>query len=186
MFITAVSGECFIGFLNHNNIKAELVDVPETLWCGAAAYADDNESEPDIPALLEKYQQNCRYPKHKLANPNWSCCISIDYIKEGKAPRGIMFAQQVMSEMQNAAHDVFRMPQSRYIRLVCTNETARAAFGRDGCEVYELFGVIKDALPDLGYRVGTNGAQEIEMYDFGAGLSYAYVPVEAIPKNGRI
>lgn len=44
--------------------------------------------------------------------------------------------------------------------------------------MWELFGVIKDALDELGYRIGTNGAQEIEMYNHGAGLAYAYVPVE--------
>ena len=44
--------------------------------------------------------------------------------------------------------------------------------------MFELFGVIKDALNDLGYQVGTNGAQEIEMYNHGAGLAYAYVQVE--------
>ena len=54
----------------------------------------------------------------------------------------------------------------------------KAAFGKESCEVYELFGVIKDHLDEHGYDIGTNGAQEIEMYNHSAGISYAYVQVK--------
>jgi len=70
------------------------------------------------------------------------------------------------------------MPESLYIRLACTKDVAQTAFGRDECGVWELFGVIKDALDGLGYKIGTNGAQEIEMYNHCVGLAYAYVQVE--------
>ena len=90
----------------------------------------------------------------------------------------MVFSQQVTSDEQNPVHDIYRMPESLYIRLLCTKEAAQDAFGQDGCKAFELFGVIKDALRDLEYQVGTNGAQEIEMYNHGAGLAYAYVQVE--------
>lgn len=156
--------------------KGKMVFVPATIWCGSVAFAPNLTDEPDIAALLQKYQQNCQYPKLHRANPDWDNAISINYWQESKAPRGMMFSQQVTSDEQNSAHDIYRMPQSLYIRHSCTSKVAQAALG--GCEVYELFGIIKDALDDLGYNVGANGAQEIEMYNHGAGLAYAYVQVE--------
>ena len=178
MFTTAIHGETLVKTILHNNIPMELIQVPATIWCGSIAYAPNLTDEPDIPALLQKYQANCQYPKLHRANPAWDNCISIDYWQEGKVPRGMVFSQQVTSDEQNPAHDIYRMPQSLYIRLACTKEVSQAAFRKDECGVWELFGVIKDALNTLGYRFAENGAQEIEMYNHGAGLAYAYVPVE--------
>ena len=185
MFTTAIHGETLIKTILHNGIPMELLRVPPTIWCGSITYATNLTDEPDIPALLAKYQANCQYPKRHRANPEWDNCISIDYWQEGRVPRGMVFSQQVTSEEQDSAHDIYRMPESLYIRLACTKEAAQAAFGREECGVWELFGVIKDALDALGYRIGTNGAQEIEMYNHGAGLAYAYVPVEAIEHKGE-
>ncbi len=178
MFTTAIYGESLIKSITHNNVHMELIHVPSTMWCGSIAYASNLTDEPDIPALLAKYQANCQYPKLHLVNPAWSNCISIDYWQEGRVPRGMVFSQQVTSDEQDPAHDIYRMAESLYIRLACTKEVAQAAFGKDGCGVWELFGVIKDALDELGCKIGTNGAQEIEMYNHGAGLAYAYVQVE--------
>ena len=178
MFTTAIHGESLIRIINYHNIPLELVFVPETIWCGSIAFASNPTDEPDIPALLAKYQENCQFPKLHTANSEWSNCISIDYWQEGKVPRGMVFSQQVTSDEQNPVHDIYRMPESQYIRLACTKEVAQTAFGKDECGVWEMFGVIKDALDDLGYQVGTNGAQEIEMYNHSAGLAYAYVQLE--------
>lgn len=70
------------------------------------------------------------------------------------------------------------MLKSLFVRVANTQEVAKAAFDKDSCELYELFGVIKDSLNENGYVVGTNGAQEIEMYNHGADLFYAYLQVE--------
>lgn len=179
MFTTAIYGESLVKTICHNGISMELVQVPATIWCGSIAFADNLTDEPDIPALLANYQANCPHPKQHRANPEWDNCISIDYWQEGKVPRGMMFSQQVTDDEQDPVHDIYRMPRSLYIRLICNSETARAAFGRAECGVWELFGVIKDTLEPLGYHFAGNGAQEIEMYNHGAGLAYAYVPVEA-------
>lgn len=183
MFTTAICGESLIKSLTHNGIPMELLRVPATIWCGSIAYAPNLTDEPDIPALLAKYQANCQYPKLHRANPEWDNCISIDYWQEGKVPRGMVFSQQVTSDEQSPVHDIYRMPESLYIRLCGSKETSKAAFGKEECGVWELFGVIKDALDELGYKIGTTGAQEIEMYNHGAGLAYAYVPVETIEQK---
>ena len=54
-----------------------------------------------------------------------------------------------------------------------TPETARAAFDKDECGVWELFGVIKDFMSEVGYEFN-DCASEIEMY--GPDAAYAYVP----------
>ena len=71
------------------------------------------------------------------------------------------------------------------IRLSVLCRILTPAFGKEECGVWELFGVIKDALDELGYKIGTTGAQEIEMYNHGAGLAYAYVPVETIEQKEK-
>ena len=177
MFIEAISGEKPVEKFCCKGIWFEVVSCPAAFWCRTLGYAQNCTDEPDIGGLLRKYQALCDVPKLGAVKPEWSCAISIDYWKNGESPRGMMFAQQVLTDKQDMRHDVYAMPESVFIRAANTAETAQAAFGRDACEVYELFGVIKDILDECGYVFGANGAQEIEMYNHGAGLCYAYVPV---------
>ncbi len=183
MFTIAIHGETLVKAFTYNNIPMELVQVPATIWCGAIAYAPNLTDEPDIGGLLQKYQSLCHIPKEDRANPDWSCAISIDYWQDGAVPCGMMFAQQVLSDKQDPAHDLYRMPASLYIRAAGTKAVAQAAFGKEECELYELFGVIKEAMEAEGYVIGTNGAQEIEMNDHTKyGMPdrpcFAYVQVE--------
>lgn len=183
MFVTSIRGEKLIKEVVCNNITFEVVSCPATIWCGALAYAPNCTDEPDIGGLLQRYQKCDAIAKEELANPEWSCAISINYWQEGGAPRGMMFAQQVLTEKQDVNHDVYTMPESLFIRVKNTAEVAQMAFNKDSCELYELFGVIKDLLASTDYVLGTNGAQEIEMYNWSAGLAYAYVQVMSKEEN---
>ena len=58
MFTTAIHGESLIKIINYHNIPLELLFVPETIWCGSIAFASNLTDEPDITALLAKYQEN--------------------------------------------------------------------------------------------------------------------------------
>ena len=111
MFYISIYGEKLIKEFTYKNIPFELVRCPATTWCGTLGYAPNCTEEPDIGALLQKYQELCHIPKVEPANPEWSCAISINYWQEGAAPRGMMFAQQVLTEKQNSNHDVFIMPE---------------------------------------------------------------------------
>lgn len=178
VFANVICGEKLVGEIDYNGTLVELVHCPATIWCGAVGYARDGSSEPEIEGLLMRYQAQCGIPKRERANPDWSCCISIDYWQNGAAPRGMCFAQQVLTEAQDAAHDVYVMPESLYLRAAATKENAVAIFGRDSCEVFELFGFLREVMAAEGYSVGDNGAQEIEMYNHEAGMAYAYVQVK--------
>lgn len=177
MFVEVVRGEMLVRVFSYNGIPLELVRCPASVWCGALGYAPNCTDEPDVGNLLARYQGACDIPKRERANPEWSCCISIDYWQDGAVPRGMIFAQQVLTRDQDSAHDVYCMSESLYIRAAVTKEAAQAAFGRDSCEPYELFGIIKNAMEANGYSIAANGAQEIEMYNHAAGGAYAYVPV---------
>ena len=177
MFHASIYGEKLVAQYTYKNIPFEVVSCPATVWCGTLGYAPDCMEEPEIGSLLQKYQELCDIPKAKPAKPEWSCAISINYWQNGAAPRGMMFAQQVLTEEQELCHDIYTMPESLFIKATNSAETAKSAFGKDSCELFELFGVIKESLAETGYVLGTNGAQEIEMYNHSAGLFYAYVPV---------
>lgn len=177
MFVTAVYGETPVNTFSEQNVFFELVRCPATIWCGAIGYAPACAGEPDIGGLLRKYQQQCQIPKVQLAAPGWSGCISIDYWQNGAVPRGMMFMQQVLTAQQDPAHDVYTMPESLYLRVARTKENAQAAFGRDKCDLWELFGVIRQAMAAHGYAINPNGAQEMELYCHAEGRAYAYVPV---------
>jgi len=178
MFVEAISGESFVMEIEFRGARVEVVRCPDTIWCGSVAYASDCIAEPDIQGLLEKYQANCVIPKAECADPDWSCCISIDYWQNGAVPRGMCFAQQVLTGEQDAAHDVYIMPESLYLRAAASEENARVIFGKASCEVWELFDFLREAMNSAGYSIGTNGAQEIEMYNHEAGMAYAYVQVK--------
>lgn len=106
MFTTAVCGETLRKKFTCKGIPFELVSCPATVWCGTLGYAPNCTDEPDINGLLEKYRSQCHIPKAELANPDWSCCISINYWQNGAVPRGMIFAQQVLTQKQDGAHDV--------------------------------------------------------------------------------
>ena len=181
MIYTAIAEEKLIDQIVVSHVTLELVSCPATLWCGVLGFAPNCTDEPDIGALLQKYQNLMSVPKKETLNPEWSCAISMYYTKEGAFPRGMMFAQQVAVQEQDVRYDVYRMPQSLFIRVQSTPENIRSAFGKENCELYEWFGFIKDSLRQCGYILAENGAQEIEMYDWTNSVFYAYVPVEACP-----
>lgn len=178
VFTRAIYGEELVREIEFNGVLVELVRCPRTIWCGTVGYASDCSGEPDIEGLLKRYQAQCGIPKLERTNPDWSCCISIDYWKKGIGRRGICFAQQVLTEAQNAAHDVCILPESLYLRAAAMQANAAAVLGKEKCEAWELFGFLREAMNASGYSAGTNGAQEMEMYNHGAGMAYAYVQVK--------
>jgi len=70
MFTTAIHGETLIKTILHNGIPMELLRVPPTIWCGSIAYASNLTDEPDISALLAKYQANANTPSCTVPVPN--------------------------------------------------------------------------------------------------------------------
>ncbi len=173
-----LQNEHFLKAYTYKNATFELVERNASIWVGTLGYATNLTDEPDIGTLLQQYQSMTDIPKRHLVNPGWDACISIDYWQNGAVPRGMFFGQEVADKTQDSRYAMYEMPSSLYIRVPCTKENARYLLNKDECDVWELFGCIREMMEREGYTINDNGAQEIEMYNHGECISYAYVPVK--------
>ncbi|MDF2544356.1 MAG: hypothetical protein K0S47_4074 [Herbinix sp.] len=163
--------------IHYNGATFEVVERPEILWVGKIAYATNLTDEPDIGNLLRVYQELVPTPKLARIAPDWDAAISIDYWRDGHAPRGMMFAQETSDEKQADCYDIYKMPGSLFMRIL-NNEDAAKLLGKEQCENWELFGLMKNTImPSFGYKFNENGAQEIEYHNYKTNIFYAYVPV---------
>lgn len=164
-----------------NGAVFEVVERPETIWVGTLSYADNNYDEPDMGALLSRYQNLVPTPKEDRINPDWDAAISINYGRHGEAPKGMMFGQETYSaEKQDKQYDLFTQPGGMYIRIA-NNQQAAALLGKESCQTWELFGYIKEkAAPQNGYRIREDVDIAIEYHNYKNNSWYAYIPVEIV------
>ena len=164
--------------ITYRGAVLEVVERPEAVFCGKIAYAQNLTDEPDIETLLKDYQKLVPIPKNEPVAPEWTAAISIDYWRGGIVPRGMMFGQEVAAEKQPEVYDIYKMPKSLYMRVFHDADAAKA-LDKDQCDIWELYGLMKDiVMPLYGYRFNENGAQEFEYYNWTKYSSgFAYVPV---------
>lgn len=168
--------EKLLDVITFKGVRFEVIERSESIWCGTLGYATDPVSEPDIEALLKRYQSLVSVQKRGLVTPEWSGCISIDYWPGGLAPRGIMFMQQVSTAEQDQQYDVFTTPASLYIRVCCDSaDIPQKLLGKEACGIFELFGPIHEVAAQNGYTPWPLRETEIEYY--GSACSYAYCAV---------
>lgn len=162
-----------------NGVVFEVVDRPDTIWVGTISYAKNNFDEPDMGALLDRYQKLVPTPKEARINPDWDAAISINYGKHGEALKGMMFGQETYSaEKQDKQYDLFTQPGGLWMRIA-NNGQAAALLGKESCETFELFGYIKEtAALYNGYRVRDDVDISIEYHNYKTNEWYAYMPVE--------
>ena len=87
-----------------------MVERPSVLWIGCIGYANDNINEPNIEAILKRFQKLVdSVPIQKKVNPDWSAALSINYNFDEK-PCGIMFANESYSDKQDGRYDQFTQP----------------------------------------------------------------------------
>jgi len=160
----------------------EVFDRPDVLWVGTLAWADNNHDEPDIDALLKKFQAMCEIPKQHRINPDWSAGISINYCLDGKAPRGMLFAQETYSPEQDSRYDIFTQPAGLYLR-VRMDKHAGKLIGKKNYGEVEMFGLLADVAVRHGYRKDYDNPIEIFYHDHEHGTGkYAYIAVEKAPE----
>ena len=163
---------------SHGRATFEVVERPEVLWVGTLAWAENNNDEPDMGALLKRYQALCSpAPKQARINPDWDAAISINYGRGGKAAKGIMYAQETYSKEQDSRYDLFTQPAGLYLRVLNDKKAAKL-LGKKTCETYELFGLLKTVAPQYGYAHNDNINVEIEYHNYKNGTWYAYIPVK--------
>jgi len=157
----------------------ELVRRPEVLWVGTLAWAEDNESEPDTDTLLQKYQALCGpAPKLALVNPDWSAGISINYCLNGKAPRGMLFAQETWSAEQDSRYDIYAQPAGLCLRLRL-DKNAEKLMGKQYSSDAGRYALLEKVAAEHGYRRAAANPIEIFYHDHARHTGqYAIIPVE--------
>lgn len=178
----AISAEPVADTIRYGDVIFEVINLPETIFAGKVAYANDLVSEPDIGKLLNEVRSgNLLSQVNEPASPGWDAAVSIDYWRNGAVPRGMMFAWETVSDRQPSAIDVYKMPASMFMR-VFNNENAAKMLNKSRCDIWELFGLMKTTvMPANGYEFCENGAQEFEYYNWNLYKNgFAYVPVKKI------
>ncbi len=169
--------ERLIDTIQVNGAVFEIVGRPEVVWVGTISYAENLIDEPDIGKLLRRYQELIPNPKLERINPDWDAAISIDYWQGGKVPRGMMFGQETTTEKQAECYDIYKMPASKFMRIL-NDENAARLLGKERCENHELFIYMREKImPEHGYKFNENGAQEIEYHNYKTNAFIAYVPI---------
>lgn len=122
----AISAESVIDILRYGDVVFEVINLPETIFAGKVAYANDLVSEPDIGKLLNEVRSgNLLSLVNESASPGWDTAVSIDYWCSGAVPRGMMFARETVTDEQPSAVDVYKMPSSMFMRVLLDENAAK-------------------------------------------------------------
>jgi hypothetical protein len=178
----AIVTESVIETIRYGDVIFEVIKLPETIFAGKLAYANDLASEPDIGTLLDEVRSsNLLSHVTDPVSPQWDAAVSIDYWRGGTVPRGMMFAKETVTDIQPNGIDVYKMPPSLFMR-VFHDDNAAMMLNKTHCDIWELFGLMKETVMSVfGYRFCENGAQEFEYYNWSKYKSgFAYVPVKKI------
>lgn len=173
--------EHVIDTVNIGNAVFEIVKKPETIYAERIVYEDENtEIEQALAAFGEDERKHAFEAVVEPVVPITDICLSINFWVRN-ARRGMGFMRESLNINQPKELDIFRMPASLFIRAYTDKATANL-LTKNTCEIWELFAYIRDYfLPTHGYRMATNGAQEMEVFDTSEHTTgYAYMPVQKI------
>lgn len=156
----------------------EIVKKPETILAGRILYAKDFGSIDNALISVDETQRwlNCE----KVSDCIFPVCnitLSVNFWLDESA-RAMGFVRETTSIEQPQNIDVYKMPESLYIRAYTDKYTAQL-LSRKRCEIWELFAYIRNYfMPAHGFKTNENGAQEMEVYDTDEHKTgYAYMPV---------
>jgi len=161
--------ERVIKTVDYKGAIVEVVEWPETIWCGKLGWATNNTDEPDVPRLMESFQAIMDTPTNERLALDWDVALFIDHHRNDR-PSGTLFGHVVGTERQPKGYDTYRMPAQIFVRM--------RNFGEDTAQ----FDLKKDFLPASGYAYDST-APDFSYYGFfdsekGAhALQYDYTPV---------
>lgn len=159
----------------------ELVEKPGTLLAGKLLYARDY---PDMAAfdlaveehLRDGVQSFCKTLAEPVLPIN-DIHLSVNFWRSPET-HAFGFVREVLTKDQPEGTDLYELPASLYVRAH-TGPAAAVLLSKAECEPWELFSYLRDYfLPEHGYQMAENGAQELEVFDSSEHRSgYAYLPV---------
>lgn len=167
------------------DVTVELVQWPDSIWCGKLGYAADGSDEPDVEKLLQGYMA-LDFSRAALAEGDGEACFSLQYLSS-RLPSGVMFARPALSESQPEEFDILKLPGARYLRVKLDGKTAAYL----GCEPWQGGTPPHEWLgerlgPELGFTYSGNDAVVLEYYgdpDPETGnprVCYLYVSVSSL------
>ena len=173
--------EKVVDTISIGNTVFEVIEKPKTILAGMIIFAkwqgrnfnfEDAFPEDEKKKILEKVT-DCYFPEKNIT-------ASLNFWLS-PAKRGMGFVKQVKTEKQTDGVNVYVCPPSLYIRAH-TGRNHASLLAKESCEIWELFAYIRNyVMPKYSYKMATNGAQELEVFDSASGSSgYAYMPVEKI------
>ena len=170
----AAGRERIIKTVDYMGLTVDIVEWPETIWCGKLGWAVNNTDEPDVPRLMESFKTIMDTPTNERLAPHWDVALFIDHHRNDR-PSGTLFGHIVGTERQPEGYDMYKMPGQIFMRMCNFGE------GSAG------FDLKKDFIPANGY-VYDNTAPDFSYYGYydvkkGAhALQYDYTPVILVPQ----
>ncbi len=156
----------------------EIIKKPETILAGRILYAKDFGSIDK--ALMSEDEKQRWLACGKVVDcllPVCDITLSVNFWLE-ESKRAMGFVRETTAQEQPEGVDVYKIPESLYIRAYTDKYTAQL-LSRKQCEIWELFAYIRNYfMPAHGFKTNDNGAQEMEVYDTDEHKTgYAYMPV---------
>lgn len=176
--IDDIKNEKVVETIKAGDAVFEVVEKPETILAGKILYAKDYGGIEN--ALMSISEQERWSACRKISDcilPLYDIALSVNFwLDESKRAMG--FVRETSTEDQPEGVDIYKMPESLYIR-VYTDSSAAKLLAKKECEIWELFAYIRNHfMPAHGFRMNMNGAQEMEVFDTEKHKTgYAYMPV---------
>ena len=181
--IDDIGNEKIIDSIKIGEAVFEIIKKPPTILAGKILRANNFKNVQDFEQNIGYINDNINEKKAIFNNvknciePACDIHLSINFWLDWKS-RGFGFVRETLNDDQSNGIDVFKMPESLYIRAY-TNKAMAQLLTKDQCDIWELFAYIRNYfMPTHGFKMAVNGAQEMEVFDTEEyKTGYAYMPV---------
>jgi len=181
--------EKIIDSIEIEGVEFTIIEKDKTIYAGSYFVAPDFNSEPDIHASWQWFQDN----KDKIIDsitPECMICLSIDYALDHKIaqrPYAMLHGQETSNPNQPEGVHVIKAEPTMLIKVKATDAAwalTKKLTGLDvsGNGLWELFTLIRTVFESEKYNYEFNGCkqngnEEAEYYYFN-GDKYVTVPVK--------
>lgn len=188
-YFTAV--ETLIETIKYQGLDFEIIERPDVFWVGSMGFHEENKNA-DPSQLIDKIHPLWdEYFREEImndkviepVNPTANGVLTFN-MKHNDLPNGMMIGHETYSSAQNPKYNLYAQPAGLYIRLKIDNISAKL-IGKEKCEAYELYGVMKNIAKQNGYEeyypiVNGISLMDVEYHDGAPESIYAYIPIRKI------
>jgi hypothetical protein len=185
--------EKIIETITIEGVDFEIIEKAKTIYAGSYFVAPDLDSEPDVHASWQWFQDN----KNKIIDsitPDCMICLSIDYamkslpeFKGKERPCAMLHGQETINPNQSEGVHVIEAEPTKLIRVKATDAAFALTKKLTGLDkpqenLWQLFTLIRTIFESDKYNYEFNGCkqkgnEEAEYYYFN-GDNYVSVPVK--------